>query len=266
MRAVWKAVGCLAVLAMAAHPANVRGQELARRVAGHGNGTVRLTYPTRPDVEICDQGIRMGEDRISWHSRGWNEEPMNCRTGSVEVEVRLRSGSVDDVDIIRRLRDRTEGAEDLGSFSAQEAADFFLDAARTGGTSARGEEDAILPALLADVTGLWRNLLDLAQDQEVANDVRKASLFWVGQEAAGVVTEGLARVAMDEEEDQEVREAAVFALSQRPADEGVPILMEVARTAKEPETRESAMFWLAQSDDERVYAFFEEILVGGGGG
>lgn len=32
------------------------------------------------------------------------------------------------------------------------------------------------------------------------------------------------------------------------------------------ETRRSAMFWLAESEDERVYAFFEEILLGRGGG
>jgi hypothetical protein len=41
--------------------------------------------------------------------------------------------------------------------------------------------------------------------------------------------------------------------------------MEVARTAPQSETREAAMFWLAQSKDERVVAFFEEILLGKGG-
>jgi hypothetical protein len=60
-------------------------------------------------------------------------------------------------------------------------------------------------------------------------------------------------------------QAAVFALSQRPDHESVPVLMDVARTAPHPDTRRSAMFWLAQSEDERVYAFFEEILVRKGG-
>lgn len=265
MRAVAKVTVCLALFATAVGPADTRAQSLARQVAQHADGTVRVTYPARPDVEICDQGIHMGEHRVTWRSRGWDDEPTNCRTGSVEIEVRVRDGSVRGVEVVRRLRDRTEGADDLGSFSAQEAADFLLDAAHTGGSSGRGEEDAIFAALLADVTELWRDLLQMAQNPALEKDVRTTSLFWVGQEAASVVTEGLARVAMDEEEDQDVREAAVFALSQRPSDEGVPILMEVARTAKEAETRESAIFWLAQSDDERVYAFFEEILVGGGG-
>jgi len=207
----------------------------------------------------------MDEHQVMWHSRGWGEEASNCRIGSVEVEARMQDGKVRDVEVIRRLQDRTGEAEDLGTVTAQEAVDFLLSAARTGGRSGRGAEEAVFPALLADVQGLWQELLEMAQDPALEKDVRTTSLFWVGQEAASVATDGLARVAMDEEEDQEVREAAVFALSQRPVDEGVPILMEVARTARQAETRESAMFWLAQSEDERVYAFFEEILLGGGG-
>ena len=38
--------------------------------------------------------------------------------------------------------------------------------------------------------------------------------------------------------------------------------MEVARSREESDTRKSAMFWLAQSDDERVLDFFEQILLG----
>ena len=60
--------------------------------------------------------------------------------------------------------------------------------------------------------------------------------------------------------------AAVFALSQRPDDEAVPILMDVARTAADAETRRTAMFWLAQSEDDRVLSFFESILTGRRGG
>jgi hypothetical protein len=224
-----------------------------------------MTYPARQNVLICDQGIKMGENQMMWHSHGWDEEPANCRPGPVEIEVGVRGGSVRRIEIIRRIQDRTDGATDLGAVTPEQAVDFLLDAARTGGGSGRGEEDAVFPAVLADVEAIWEDLLVLARDDAVERDVRTASLFWVGQEAANVVTEGLAKVALDEAEDQEVREAAVFALSRRPAEEGVPVLMQVARTAKEAETRRSAMFWLAQSEDDRVYAFFEEVLLGRGG-
>lgn len=254
------------MLAIAVAPGLATGQELARQVSRVEDGTVRLSYPARPGVEICDEGIRMGDHQIMWHSRDRDDDPLNCRTGPVEIEVQVRSGSVRDVDIIRRSRDRTGGATDLGMVSAEEAVEFLLGTARSGGFSGRGVEEGLLPAVLADVDEIWRGLLTMAKDRAVDEDVRTSALFWVGQEAAAAVTQGLAGVALDEDEDQEVREAAVFALSRRPADEGVPILMEVARTADHGETRRSAMFWLAQSEDERVYAFFEEILLGRGGG
>jgi hypothetical protein len=262
-----KSAKLLALLALVVAPATTNGQELARQVFAEANGTVRFTYPTRPEVEICDNGIRMGDDhRMTWRSGHWEDGMENCRFGPAEVELEIRSGSLRDVDIVRSQRDRTAGARDLGAVTAQTAVDFFMGQARSGGRSARGEEDAIFPAIIADVDELWVDLLDMAKDRQVDEDVRSSALFWVGQEAAEAATEGLADVAFDEDEDQDVREAAIFALSQRSPDEGVPILMEIAKTAEQAGTRESAMFWLAQSDDERVYDFFEEILLRRGGG
>jgi HEAT repeat protein len=171
------------------------------------------------------------------------------------------------VDIIRKSSQRSDGATDLGSVSARDAVDFLLHAARTGG-SGKGAEEAVFPATLADVQDIWRDLLGLARDRALHEDVRTAAVFWVGQEAADAATEGLAQMAMDRDEEQEVRDAAVFALSQRPDDEALPLLMEIARTAPGAETRRSAMFWLAESEDERALEFFEEILLrrGRGGG
>jgi len=45
-----------------------------------------------------------------------------------------------------------------------------------------------------------------------------------------------------------------------PEDEGVPKLIEIAQTNKNPEVRKQAMFWLGQSHDPRALAFFEKIL------
>jgi hypothetical protein len=52
----------------------------------------------------------------------------------------------------------------------------------------------------------------------------------------------------------------VFALSQRPADEGVPVLIRIARTNRHPELRKTALFWLGQSADPRALTLFEELL------
>ena len=58
----------------------------------------------------------------------------------------------------------------------------------------------------------------------------------------------------------DVKKKAVFALSQLPKDEGVPRLIDVAKTNRNPEVRKQAMFWLGQSGDARALAFFEDVL------
>lgn len=92
-----------------------------------------------------------------------------------------------------------------------------------------------------------------------APKVRRQALFWLGQKAGA---KALATIegAIDNDPDTEVKKRAVFALSQMPKDEGVPRLVQVARTHRSPEVRRQAMFWLGQSNDPRALAFFEEIL------
>ena len=57
-----------------------------------------------------------------------------------------------------------------------------------------------------------------------------------------------------------MKKKAVFALSQLPRDEGVPLLITVARTNTNPAVRKQAMFWLGQSKDPRAIDFFTELL------
>jgi HEAT repeat protein len=82
----------------------------------------------------------------------------------------------------------------------------------------------------------------------------------LGQAAGSKVAEELGSIATDTSVDRDVRAAAIFALSQRPNDEGVPALIRIARRHPDPELRRKALFWLAQSGDERAIALFEEIL------
>jgi HEAT repeat protein len=85
-------------------------------------------------------------------------------------------------------------------------------------------------------------------------------VFWLGQAAGEAAVRGLDSIVVDTSGDLEVRKQAVFALSQRPAEEGVPALIRVARTSPHPELRKTALFWLGQSEDPRALALFEEIL------
>jgi len=254
---VRRARACLWILALAAAPAAAAGQDLAARITDGGDGVVRMSFAVRDGVEICERGMRMFEHRMNWSEGRWRDD--RCAAGPAVVEMRVRGSRVDRVRVLRLDEEEAVGARDLGTVEAAAAARALLQVAR------EGEEDAVFPIMLADVDDAWRGVLELAQDRGVSRDVRKSSLFWVGQEAAHAATEGLADVARDEDEDQGVRDAAIFALSQRDPDESVPVLMDVARTAEQAKTRRTAFFWLAQMDDPRVVAFLREVLVGRGG-
>jgi HEAT repeat protein len=107
---------------------------------------------------------------------------------------------------------------------------------------------------------IWPDLLRLARRDDLPLETRRQAVFWLGQAAGQAATRGLDSITTDERGDLEVRKQAVFALSQRPADEGVPALIRVARTSPSGELRKSALFWLGQSEDPRALSLFEEIL------
>jgi HEAT repeat protein len=66
--------------------------------------------------------------------------------------------------------------------------------------------------------------------------------------------------AINNDPDTEVKKTAVGALARMPKDEGIPLLIQVARTNRNVDVRKQAMFWLGESKDPRAVTFFEEIL------
>jgi hypothetical protein len=123
------------------------------------------------------------------------------------------------------------------------------DRVRGGAMSALAmhSEDVAVPALLT-----------MAR-QDASGKVRGDALFWLAQ-AAGRRVAGDITAAIDKDPDTDVKKRAVFALSQLPRDEGIPLLINVAKTNQNPAVRKQAMFWLGQSKDPRALKFFEEIL------
>jgi hypothetical protein len=244
-------------------------QSLASRIRNARDGEVRMAFAAREG--ICGDGRTYIRDRSrgegnymmthgSWSGKGWRNRP--CEEGPVRVALKVRDGEV------RSARTYVGGdwpdnpssgtVTDLGTLGARSAASGLIDLART--TPARGGEDVIFPATIADSFVAWQPLLALAKDKSVHRSSRKQAVFWVSQAAGDKAAEGLGDLVVDDEEDRDVREQAVFALSQLPHDEGIPILLRVAKTNRDPDIRKKAMFWLGQSDDPRALALFEEIL------
>jgi HEAT repeat protein len=235
-------------------PVTLPAQSLVQRIRASGDGTVRLSFAARPGVCGHAGGISIIDDD---EDSDWVSD---CNSGPVRVSLRMRGGKVSEATtrVAGRWRSESAAATDLGMVSARDAADALLTLARAAGEDA-GDE-LITAATLADSAVVWPELLGMARDHEVPLDTRKQAVFWLGQAAGDAATRGLDSILIDDRGELEVREQAVFALSQRPADEGVPALIRIARVNPNPELRKKALFWLGQSEDPRALTLFEEIL------
>ncbi|MDP9205924.1 MAG: HEAT repeat domain-containing protein [Gemmatimonadota bacterium] len=252
--------------ALASTAGIVPAQSIASRVARVSNGTVRMSFAAKPG--ICGTGNSImqsnGRGRTTWGDN-WNtsrdvEWESDCSRGPARIVLDRRGGELADLRFYVGGRWRPGGSDvvDLGMVPAREAADYLLSIAQ----SEKGSmgEKAIFPATIADSANIWPALIKLARNPDLPRSTRSQSVFWLGQAAGEAATANLNSIVLDNSVDREVREQAVFALSLRPRDEGVPALISVARTNKDPEIRKTALFWLGQSHDPRALDLFEELL------
>ncbi len=171
------------------------------------------------------------------------------------------------------------------------AADRALDAMATGNYSEKIRKDAIfwlgvsrgrhgyekvLSVLNSDASDKVREhaIFALTQSKEkdaipaivrVAREdrsprVRGQALFWLSQSAQKKIAADAIAKSIADDPETDVKRKAVFALSQLPSDDGVPKLIDVARTNHNYEVRKQALFWLGQSKDPRALKFIEEVL------
>jgi hypothetical protein len=266
-----RSVLCLTPLLLAATAAGAGGQALTDRILAVREGTVRLSYGVREG--ICGDGesfIRdrsRGEDNITtfdngnsrWSGKGWRNRP--CEPGPARVAITKSDGEVTRFRLYvgGEWTGSTGNVTDLGLISAPVAARALVSlASRT-----YNADKAIFGAIIADSAVVWPELLALAKDTRVRTPTRKNAVFWLSQAAGDEATRGLSELAEDDDENREIRDQAVFALSQLDHNEGVPILIRIAKTNRDPKIRRKALFWLGQSDDPRALKLFEEILTKG---
>jgi hypothetical protein len=263
----------VALIATALVPDRAAAQSLAQRVRAVGDGTAAVRYATRPG--ICGNGTRgfsIGRHSYygEWNSSDDRDFMRTCDAGA-RVRLRIEKGAVTDVRVAIGRRAARSASEDrvtdLGEVSSAEAASYFLGLAESG-TGGRGSHRAITAAVVADSVSVWQRLYAIATDTaRVSSSMRRDAMFWVRRFAAAKVTgHGEDIAAADEDDDRgdadDARDAAVFALSQLRGKQGVEPLLTIARTHKDPQLRQKAIFWLGQSGDPRAAQLFREILKG----
>ena len=252
------AILLVTVLAPSLPGSTLSAQSLREAVEEVRSGDVVFRFPIDEGVEVCENGIRVGRRwQLGRLRRGWQDR---CTEGEAQLRMAVRQGEIRDLDV-EPSDDSADAEADLGLRTADEAAAFLIELAKTSPRS-RVAEDAIMPAMIARDVGVWPALAEMARDHRLDEDVREQAVFWLGQEVADAGSEEPDYESVEDDPEAEVREAAVFALSQRSDVESVPILIELARTSRHSKVRRSAVFWLSQTDDDRVVDFFEEILRG----
>lgn len=230
--------------------------DLAARIRSAPDGKVRFSYRVRPDVCGDGNSISTNDDR-----RASSDIESTCEHGPGRVVLDVRGHAVTGLRTYVGGRWRSGAvATDLGDVPPQAAAEYFLSLAHDGQSGVA--KHAIFPASIADGVTVWPTLMKIARDDGYQRDVRRDAVFWLGQLAGTAATAGLAELAAADTVDRAVRESAVFALSQQ-HEAGVPELIHIARTNKDPEIRRKAIFWLGQSNDPRALALFEDLLAKG---
>jgi hypothetical protein len=125
--------------------------------------------------------------------------------------------------------------------------------------SDRVREHAVFALTQSSDPDAMAAVIRVAKEDKVPH-VRGQALFWLAQRASKQQASGAINEALDKDPDTEVKKKAVFALTQMPKDEGVPMLIQVARSNSNAAVRKQAMFWLGQSKDARALKFFEDVL------
>lgn len=256
----------LAFAALAGAAESVGAQSIADRVARVSNGSVRMSFASKPG--ICGSGSTIhhgNRGRTTWSDNRWEssrdvEWDSECSHGPGRVVIDRSDGHITALRFYVGGRWRPAGADvtDLGMVSAREAANYLVSIAQNDRGSIGSK--AIFPATIADSADIWPALMRIARNPDVPRGTRNQAVFWIGQAAGEKVTADLGDLVVDNSVDREIREQAVFALSQRPREQSVPALINVARTNRDPEIRKKALFWLGQSNDPRALDLFEELL------
>jgi hypothetical protein len=254
-RGAWlMTAGALAVITVATAATPAAAQSIAGRVDAVRDGTVQLTFATKPGV--CGDGrggVWMQEGNRAFNVNT-DRQFQTCVMGPLLVSIGRADGQTVSIRECVACRARAEGTS-LGEVPAADAARYLLSLARS--LAGRNADDAISAAAFADAGNLAPEFKRLIQDESATTGARKQALFWLGQ--TGESTEDL--IDLDASlKGESLRDHYTFVLSQRRDDPAIRKLIDIARRDPDSHVRKQAMFWLGQTHDPQAIQFFKDIL------
>jgi hypothetical protein len=251
------AAGTLVVLACIVPP-RAEAQNLARRLAGVKNGTVRMSFASRDDICGYDNGISTNRRGDSNSRSGWNNSreaedvvyDNDCSEGPARVVAHFDNGQLTRIRSYVGGRWRAAGSDvtDVGTVSVKDATDYLLDLARTQSGRAAGQ--AIFPLTLADSVNMTQPIYSIAKDESRPNEVRDQAIFWLSQMDDDAAV-GMLDNILESSHDDRIQDKAIFGLSQHHSGKGLTILRNFAENeANSDNARGKAIFWLGQGHSE----------------
>ena len=247
------AAGALVVLACIVPP-RAEAQNLARRLAGVKNGTVRMSFAARDDICGYDNGISTNgkgdsHSRSSWNNSRESEDVVydnDCSEGPARVVAHFQNGELTRIRTYVGGRWRPAGSDvtDVGTVSVKDATDYLLDIARTQSGKAAGQ--AVFPLTLADSVNMTQPIYSIAKDDSRPMEVRDQAIFWLSQTGDDAAV-GMLDNILKSSHDDRIQDKAIFGLSQHRSGKGLAVLRNFAENeANSDNARGKAIFWLGQ--------------------
>jgi hypothetical protein len=258
------------LLTACATPAHT-AENLAARVAAAPDGTVGFAYPAR--ASVCGDGRSFivehfgpGQQAV-YTAEGTNFTSTfngnfldRCVPGPVRILLTVRSGKV--IDLQPYVGGSARAVRtDLGTVTAQEAADFLID---TGRRRPELANYAFMAASLGEGARISLALLEHARDLSTDADMRESAVKWIGRTAEREATvarvlPGLRAITQNRNEQVDVRERAVRAIGE--FSRGDAELRSMYAALDAPTLRERALRVFAEVGGPANSEFVERVAL-----
>ena len=253
----------LATLAfVAATPAFAQAtQSLEQRIAVVREGTVHLSYASRPGV--CGDGretVRVGSAIVvlpSMFAYG-RSDMRDCFAGPVRVAVGRSDGETVSLRVhVGGLWGDGDHITDLGVVSAPEAARYFLREAAQ--FRRRNVEYALGAAVFADSIALWPDLIRFARNADIRDESRHRAVFWIATYDDPAAMRALRELASDRDVEDELRGAAIVAMGRDDITEDDVAWLRGLYPSASPKLRDNIFLAVSRSDSPRAGAWLAEV-------